>query len=90
MIDTGLLVSLAVVYGVVWAAGRWHLFRSGDGALDIIATPAFIGLAVGRVVAVLFEDPNALRRIGDMLIIRSGVEFWPGLAAGAVAVLVAA
>lgn len=86
MIDTGLLVSVVVVYAAVWASGRFRLFRAGD-VLDFLVSPALLGLAVGRLVAVVVEDPNALRRVGDLLIVRSGVEFWPGVAAGAAALL---
>ena len=92
MIDAGLLLSVAVIYAVVWASVRWVFPRAPDtdDALDAATTPAIVGLAAGRVVAVMIDDPNAFRRLGDLLIIRSGVEFWPGVAAGAAALVFSA
>lgn len=54
---------------------------------DAALGPALAGVVVGRLAAVLLDDPRSLTRVTDLLIIRSGVEFWPGMAA-AVAVVV--
>ena len=90
MIDFGLLVSMIVAIGVPsLVARRWPLrtYQPGMGVIDVAVGPAMVGLAVGRAVAVLLNDPSSLGRLTDLLIIRSGVEFWPGVA-GAAAVMV--
>ncbi len=87
MIDFGLLVSMIVAVGVPSIVVRWwplNTYGQGVGVLDVAIGPAFAGLAVGRVVAVLLTDPTSLGRPTDLLIIRSGVEFWPGVAAAVV------
>jgi hypothetical protein len=89
VIDFGLLVSMIVAVGVPGFVVRWwplKTYQSGIGVIDIALGPAFVGLAVGRLVAVLLSDPTSLGRFTDLLIIRSGVEFWPGVAAAALAV----
>jgi hypothetical protein len=89
VIDFGLLVSMIVAVGVpALAARRWSLqtYPPGSSVIDIGVGPAMAGLVVGRIVAVGLDDPSSLGRLPDLLIIRSGVEFWPGVAA-AVAVL---
>ncbi len=94
MIDSGLLFSALLVLTAVWAAERWVFDRRSIDiparALDIATTPLLVGVAVARLTAVLIDDPGALSRVGDLLIIRSGVEFWPGVAAGIVAVAIGA
>lgn len=88
MIDTGLLLSAAMTYAAMWATLRW-VFRGPvyKHALDTASTPAIVGVIGARVVAVLLDDPNTLRRLGDLLIIRSGVEFWAGVLAGLTALV---
>ena len=90
MIDFGLLMSLILGFGIpallVW---WWPLEPFGEsvGFLDVALGPAFAGVAVGRLVALAFDDPGSLTQPKSILIIRSGVEFWPGVLAG-VAMLV--
>ncbi len=89
MIDRGLLISMVFAAALTWAAA--HLVRArGDGSAsgDAMLSSAVIGLVVGRIVAVALDDPAGLLRLRDVMIVRSGVEFWPGLAGGAVAYLV--
>ncbi len=84
MIDYGLLVSMIVAFGVPTLLGNWWLVSGRDGPvgfLDVALGPAFAGLAVGRIATLALDDPNSIGSIADMLIIRSGVEFWPGAAA---------
>lgn len=91
MIDFGLLVSMIVGFGIPALVARWWPLSSYDervGFLDIAIGPAFAALAVGRLTALALDDPSSIGSISDMLIIRSGVEFWPGVAT-ATAVLVA-
>ena len=93
MIDFGLLVSIVVAVGVpALLVHWWPLTTYGDavGFVDVAIGPAFAGLAVGRLAAVTLDDPASLNSIPDLLIVRSGVEFWPGVAAATLAVLWAA
>ena len=95
MIDYGLLVSVIIAFGVPsllmwwWPLDTAPIAASGPeppGFLDVAVGPAFAGLAVGRLVTLALDDPNSLGSLSDMLIIRSGVEFWPGVI-GAAAVV---
>lgn len=95
MIDFGLLVSVIIAFGVPslltwwWPLDTAPIAASGAeplGFLDVAVGPAFAGLAVGRLVTLALDDPNSLGSLSDMLIIRSGVEFWPGVI-GAAAVV---
>lgn len=83
MIDFGLLLSMMAAIGVPTLAQRVWPIDGNDGAsfADLAAIPALVGLIVGRLVAVGFDSPGAFGRIGDLLIIRSGVDFWPGAVA---------
>ena len=84
MIDYGLLVSLIIAFGVPTLLGNWWPVSSDGepvGFLDVAIGPAFAGLAVGRLTTLALDDPNSIGSISDMLIIRSGVEFWPGVVA---------
>lgn len=86
MIDVGLLLTMIVAMGVpTLIAQRWPLTTFGEpvGFVDAALGPAFAGLAAGRLAAVGIDDARSLGRLSDLLIIRSGVEFWPGVAAAA-------
>ena len=90
MIDYGLLVSMIIGFGIPSLLGSWWPVSGRDGPVgffDVAVMPAFAGVAVGRLA---LDDPSSIGSISDLLIIRSGVEFWPGVAAGIVAVLVGA
>ncbi|MEL7155217.1 MAG: prolipoprotein diacylglyceryl transferase family protein [Actinomycetota bacterium] len=79
MIDVGLLLSMVAAIGVPTLAQRFWPIGTNDASFaDLAALPALAGLIVGRLVAVAFESPSAFGRVGDLLIIRSGVDFWPG------------
>lgn len=84
MIDLGLVVSLVVAIGVPsLLAVPW---AHGDGSstlLDDVLAPLVVGVAVGRLVTLALDDPSSIGSLADMLVIRSGVEFWPGVAAAA-------
>ena len=93
MIDFGLLFSIAVALGTPeLLAHRWHLetFDEPTGFIDVAAYPALAGLAIGRLAAVALDDPESLGRISNLVIVRSGVEFWPGVVAASLVVLVVA
>lgn len=85
MIDRGLLltiVAVIAVIGVLARTARPDTVASSD-VFDAVAPAALAGLAVGRIVAMALDDPSALTRLRDVLLIRGGVELWPGVAAGA-------
>jgi len=50
--------------------------------LDLIIVPVLVGVLVGRLFTLAIEDPSSLTAVANIMIIRSGVEFWPGLVAG--------
>jgi len=84
VIDYGLLVSLIIGFGVPSLLINWWPLTSYDepvGFLDVTLGAAFTGLAVGRLTTLALDDPSSIGSISDMIIIRSGVEFWPGVAA---------
>ncbi len=83
MIDIGLLVSMAVMVTVPAVFIRpWPPAAVEAGVLDTTLGALVIGLAVGRLTALAIDDVGSLTNLGDVMIIRSGVEFWPGAAAG--------
>ena len=84
MIDYGLLISIIIAFGLPSLVVYWWLLFISDesvGFLDVAIGPALAALAVGRLVTLALDDPNSIGSIPDMIIIRSGVEFWPGVAA---------
>jgi hypothetical protein len=93
VIDYGLLASVIIAFGVPSLVGSWWPVSGSDGPvgfLDLALGPAFAGLAVGRITTLALDDPSSIGSISDMLIIRSGVEFWPGVAAAIAAVMMSA
>ena len=83
MIDVGLLASIAIVLIVPAVfVPPWPASAAVPGLLDVSGGALLIGVAIGRLTAVAFDDPGSLTSIGDLLIIRSGVEFWAGVLAG--------
>ena len=92
MIDRGLLLTMvAMVVVVLFLARRWPPRLARD---DSVIGRGFVGIVVGglvaRLIAVALTDPSALARARDLLVIRGGMEFWPGVAAGIVACAVSA
>jgi len=92
MIDRGLVLSVAaVVAAVALAAWRWPTRVERKGSLFATVSPAdVVGVIVARLVAVALDDPFAFSRLRDLLILRGGMEFWPGVAAGVAVAAVAA
>ncbi len=93
MIDFGLLASMLIALGVPSLLARWWPIKnvSGRGTfVDGVFGPLGVGIAVGRITALALDDPGALGRLSDLLIIRSGVEFWPGLGAALIVLAVGA
>jgi len=90
VIDYGLLVSMIIGFGVPSLLLDFWPFATYEepvSFVDVALGPTFAGLAVGRLSALAFDDPSSIGSISDMLIIRSGVEFWPGAAAALAVVL---
>ena len=89
MLDFGLLTSAITIVAVVTVAARWvpTPVLGGPGVGDRLDGPVIVGVLTGRVVAAVLDDPTSLRSLRSLLVIRGGVEFWPGVVA-AVAVIV--
>lgn len=90
MIDVGMLLTMVVGMGLPAVIARWWHLSTVDasvGFLDVATAPALAGLAAARLAAVAIDDPNSLRSVSDLLIVRSGVEFWPGVAAAVLVVV---
>jgi prolipoprotein diacylglyceryltransferase len=85
VIDFGLVVSLIAAIGApALLAIRWASHDDwGSSFLDDVTVPLLVGLMTGRLVTLALDDPNSIGSLSDMLVIRSGVEFWPGVAAAA-------
>jgi hypothetical protein len=84
MIDQGLVltvVAMAAVVGVVIHLAPPRTLPAA-GVFDATVWALLGGLLAGRVVAMALDDPSGLTRVGDIVILRGGVEFWPGLAVG--------
>ena len=90
MLDIGLLVSMFVILCVLYAAARWAPVGSmaSNETVDRLYLPAFAGVLGGRVVAAALDDPTSLRSLRALLVLRGGVEFWPGVAVGVLALVV--
>lgn len=87
MLDTGLLLSGVGVVAAMWLAARWlGLPWPASEVLDRFVAPAMVGVLAGRATALVLDDPTSLRSLRAFLVVRGGVELWPG-AAAAVAVL---
>ena len=86
MIDYGLVVSLIAAFGIpALLADRWALttYTEPTTFVDAVLPLAFAGLVVGRLTTLALDDPSSIGSISDMLVIRSGVEFWPAVIAAA-------
>lgn len=83
MIDVGLLASMAIVLIVPAVfVHPWPASAAVTGLIDVAGGALLIGVLVGRLTAVAIDDPGSLTSVSDLLIIRSGVEFWAGMVAG--------
>lgn len=83
MIDVGLLASIAVVLIVPSVFVQpWPRAALAPGLIDVVGGALLMSIAIGRLTAVAIDDPRSLTSLSDLLIIRSGVEFWAGALAG--------
>ena len=80
MLDIGLVASGAAVWLVLAGTARWLSSSAVDPGelLDRLAVPTVTGILAGRLVAALLDDPESLRSLQAFLVVRGGVEFWPG------------
>ena len=85
MMDVGLLVSVIVTVAVpaMFVAPR-PLAAAPRGLIDTTLGAAAVGLIVGRLCALALDDPGSLTKVSSILVIRSGVDFWPGVVAAMV------
>lgn len=86
MIDYRLLFAVALALGIPsLLERRWtgHSEGADTRFIDVVITPGMVGLGVGRVVALLLDDPASFGQLSSILVIRSGVDFWPGVIAAA-------
>ncbi len=83
MIDVGLLVSVMLAISIPSAFQRRLGVRPPDMLFDLMVGPGIAGVLGGRAVAAALDDPSALTSLKDFLVVRAGVEFWPGVAAAA-------
>lgn len=91
MIDTGLLLSGALAAVAMWLATRRFLpDRQASGVVEDLLLAALWGVIGGRAVAAFLDDPESLRSLRAFLVIRGGVELWPGAAVAAVVLAVQA
>lgn len=90
MIDRGLLLTMVVIAIGVTALVRLVPPRTirSDGLFDRLSLPLLAGVAAARLTAVALDDPSAIGRVRDLLLIRGGMELWAGLLAAALTVVV--
>ena len=90
MIDRGLLLSMVAIAAGVAALSRLAPPRLAkrDSLMDLLSLPLLAGVASARLSAVALDDPSALGRPRDLLLIRGGMELWPGLLAAALTLVV--
>ena len=84
MIDQGLVLTVVAMVAVVGIVVRLAPPRTLPVAAVFDATISALlgGVLAGRVIAMVLDDPSGLTRLGDIVVLRGGVEFWPGLAVG--------
>lgn len=92
MIDPGLLVSIALVVGTATILTRLMPPRTmGPRDLfDVTGIGIIAGIVAGRVVAMSFDSPAGLTHLGELMLLRSGMDFWSGVVAGVVTLAVSA
>lgn len=86
MIDLSLLgaVLVAALGAGVFVYVAAPITLPATAMVDRLIAAGVAAVVVGRLVAVAFDDPGAFNRPADLLLIRSGVEFWPGVTAGVI------
>lgn len=83
MIDSGLLITGAVIYAVVYCTTRWvsaGTIERGT-ASDLLLPPTMAGILAARLAAAALDDPASLSSLKSLMVIRGGVDFWSGVSA---------
>lgn len=84
MIDPGLLGTLLII--LVWMTLITRFVTSSvvdrHRLTDLVCGPVIVGFVVARLAAMAAENFGESLRLRDLALIRSGMEFWAGLAAG--------
>lgn len=85
------LVGIAALYGVLrWEAGRTNAADCTRELWDMALGAALVGLAVGRLAAMLEDGVNPLTHPADIVIVRAGVDTGFAATAALAALLVLA
>ena len=86
MIDQALLLTMILMALAVSLSRRlWPPIREENRDPLGVGLPALaVGMLAGRLAAMALDDPSGITRLRDVLLIRGGAEFWPGVAAGLV------
>ena len=89
--DVGLVVS---VLAAVAAAELFALARPSpllpNGPTETALTAVVVGVIAGRLASLALDDPGSLFALRDIAALRGGVEFWPGVAAGVLVLIIGA
>lgn len=71
-------VAVISIYGVLyWEAKRGNAASCARNLWDVALTAVIVGVAVGRVAAMISDGVNPVTHPGDLLIIRGGVATGP-------------
>ena len=83
MIDASLLISAVAAFIAFYVGSRVGPLRvlPRPVLFDAALAAALTGVFSGRLVALAFDDPRSVLAPRDFLLVRGGVEFWPGVAA---------
>lgn len=89
MIDTGLLVSIVAALAAAAILARLIPPRTMGprDVLDVTGVGLVVGVVTGRVVAMAFDAPSGLVHLGELILLRSGMDFWSAGAAGTLALV---
>ena len=81
VMDVGLLLTVLIVLGGTQLVLRIAPPTAFDRSqlVELFSTPLVVGLIAARVVFVLLDHPASVFRIRDLMVVRSGVEFWAGV-----------
>lgn len=84
--------AIAVGAGAIalrWEAARGNAANCSTDLWDALLVSIFVGLAVGRLAAMIGAGINPLASLGDILIVRGGVATGPATVAGLMTIAVA-
>ena len=81
MVDLGLVWTVVAMWAVLALAFRVSPPSGWDSGqpLDSVLMAGALGLVASRVAYLALNDPESLSSLRTALVIRGGVEFWPGV-----------